>query len=127
MTEKDFNQYLQRPDTPTILPVCLSKDPSDKDLIETLTHTTEPQESSSNSDLSIDKRTPRIIFKMKKYYIICIQNGRSIDFDMSETAAKNILIYRMFNKEDWEQEAKKYNYRYLNQVLENWKNKIQIE
>ena len=33
----------------------------------------------------------------------------------------------MFNKEDWEQEAKKCGYRYLDQVSENWKNKIQIE
>ena len=38
---------------------------------------------------------------------------------MSETAAKNILIYETFNKEDWEQKIKKYDYRYLNQVLEN--------
>ena len=38
---------------------------------------------------------------------------------MPETAAKNTLIYRIFNKENWEQKAKKYDYRYLNQILEN--------
>ena len=61
----------------------------------------------------------RIIFKIKKYYIICIQNGKSMNFNISETVAKNILVYRVFNKEDWEQEAKKCGYRYLDQVLEN--------
>ena len=50
-----------------------------------------------------------------------------MDFDISETAAKNILAYRTFNKENWEQKAKKYDYRYLNQVSENWKDEIQIE
>ena len=81
--------------------------------METPIYITESQKSSSNSDLSIDERTPKIIFKMKKYYMIYIWNGRSIDFNMSETAAKNILIYEIFNKEDWEQEAKKCGYRYL--------------
>ena len=33
--------------------------------------------------------------------------------------AKNILIYETFNKENWEQETKKYGYRYLDQVSEN--------
>ena len=56
----------------------------------------------------------KIIFKMKKYYIICIQNGKSIDFNMSEIVTKNILIYRIFSKEDWEQKAKECGYRYLN-------------
>ena len=37
-----------------------------------------------------------------------------MDFDISETAVKNILVYKVFNKEDWEQETKKYGYRYLN-------------
>ena len=82
------------------------------------------QKSNSNSDLLINKRILRIIFKIKKYYIICIWNKRSINFNISETVAKNTLIYGTFNKEDWEQEAKKYNYRYLNQVSENWKDKI---
>ena len=36
--------------------------------------------------------------------------------------AKNILVYGVFNKENWEQEAKKCGYRYFNQILENWKN-----
>ena len=46
---------------------------------------------------------------------------------MPKTAAKNTLAYGAFNKEDWEQEAKKYGYRYIDQVPENWKNEIQIE
>ena len=82
-------------------------------------HITGLMDSSSNSDSSVDERTPRIIFKMKKYYVICVWNEKSINFDISETAAKNILIYGIFNKENWEQEAKKYDYRYLNQVSEN--------
>ena len=69
----------------------------------------------------------RIIFKIKKYYVICIQNKRNIDFDIPKIIAKNTLVYEVFNKEDWEQEAKKCGYRYLDQVLENWKNKIQIK
>ena len=95
--------------------------------METSIYITELQESNNNSDLLIDKRIFRIIFKIKKYYIIYIQNGRSIDFNISKTVIKNILVYGTFNKEDWEQEAKKYNYRYIDQVLENWKNKIQIK
>ena len=41
--------------------------------------------------------------------------------------AKNILVYEAFNKENWEQKVKKYNYRYFDQVSENWKDKIQRE
>ena len=87
----------------------------------------EPLNPSNNSSLLINEKTPRIIFKIKKYYIIYIQNGKSMDFDISETAAKNILVYRIFSKEDWEQKAKKCGYRYLNQVSENWKDEIQSE
>ena len=50
-----------------------------------------------------------------------------MDFDISETVAKNILVYKAFNKKNWEQKAKKCDYRYLNQILENWKDKIQIK
>ena len=46
--------------------------------------------------------------------MIYIQNRRNMDFNISETAAKNILVYEAFNKEDWEQEAKKCGYRYIN-------------
>ena len=46
---------------------------------------------------------------------------------MPETATKNILVYGVFNKKNWEQETKKYGYKYLNQISENWKDKIQIE
>ena len=46
-------------------------------------------------------------------------NGRSLEFNIPKTIAKNILVYKIFNKENWEQKAKKYGYRYLNQVLEN--------
>ena len=46
---------------------------------------------------------------------------------MSEIVAKNILVYKIFNKENWEQEAKKCGYRYSDQVLENWKKKVQLE
>ena len=42
-----------------------------------------------------------------------------MDFNISKTAAKNTLVYKMFNKEDWEQEAKKCDYRYLDQISEN--------
>ena len=83
----------------------------------------------SNSDLDslVDKKTSRIMFKIKKYYIIYIQNGRSIDFDILKTVAKNTLAYKVFNKENWEQKTKKCGYRYLNQILENWREKIQRE
>ena len=73
----------------------------------------------NNSNSSIDKKIFRIIFKIKKYYIIYVQNRRSMDFNMPETAAKNTLVYRTFNKEDWEQKTKKCGYKYLNQVLKN--------
>ena len=46
--------------------------------------------------------------------MICVQNKRNINFNISETTAKNILIYGIFNKENWEQKVKKYDYRYLN-------------
>ena len=68
--------------------------------METSIYIMELQESNNNLDLSINKRIPKIIFKIKKYYIIYIQNRRSIDFNMSETATKNILIYKVFNKKD---------------------------
>ena len=53
-------------------PVYPSKDLSDKDLLETLIYITELMDSDSNLNLSVDKKTPRIIFKIKKYYIIFI-------------------------------------------------------
>ena len=59
--------------------------------------------------------------------MIYIQNKKSIDFNIPEIVTKNILIYGAFNKEDQEQETKKCGYKYLDQVLENWKNKIQIK
>ena len=87
--------------------------------METLIHITELSDSTNNLDSLIDKRILRIIFKIKKYYIIYIWNGRSLEFDISKTTVKNILVYGAFDKENWEQEAKKYDYRYLNQILEN--------
>ena len=51
--------------------------------------------------------------------MICVWNRKSMDFDMSETATKNTLVYGTFSKEDWEQKAKKYSYKYLDQILEN--------
>ena len=80
----------------------------------TPTHTTEQRNSNSDSDSLINKKTPGIIFKMKEYYIIYIWNRKNIDFDISETAAKNILIYWIFNKENWDRETKEYNYWYIN-------------
>ena len=71
---------------------------------------TEPLDSDSDLDSSINKRMLRIIFKIKKYYIIYVWNKRSIDFDILKIAAKNILAYRIFNKESWDQEAKKCGY-----------------
>ena len=90
-------------------------------------HITGPIDSSSNLDSSVNERMPRIIFKMKKYYVICVWDEKSINFDMPETAAKNTLAYGAFNKENWEQKAKKCSYRYLNQVSENWKEKVQLK
>ena len=57
---------------PTISPAYLSKIPSDKDFIKISIYITELVDLSSNSDSSIDKKMPKIIFKMKKYYIIYI-------------------------------------------------------
>ena len=67
--------------------------------MEILIYITELQKSSSDLNLLINKRISRIIFK---YYIIYIWNRKSIDFDISETVAKNILVYEAFNKENWE-------------------------
>ena len=92
--------------------------------METLIYITGPMDSSSDSDSSINERMPKIIFKIKKYYVICVWNRKNINFDMPEMVAKNTLIYGVFNKENWEQEAKKCGYRYLDQVSENWKEKI---
>ena len=50
-----------------------------------------------------------------------------MDFDIPEITVKNILVYGIFSKEGWEQEAKKCGYKYLDQISENWKNKIQTE
>ena len=33
-----------------------------------------------------------------------------MDFNISKTAAKNILIYKIFDKENWDYKAKKYGY-----------------
>ena len=109
----------------TISLVYLSEALSDKDFMETSIRTTELSDPISNLDSSIDKRTSRIMFKMKKYYMIYIWNGRSLEFNMSEIVVKNILIYKVFDKENWEQKAKKCDYRYLDQISENWKDKIQ--
>ena len=54
----------------------------------------------NNLDLSVNKRIPKIIFKIKKYYIICVQNKKSMDFNIPKIVAKNTLIYRIFNKEN---------------------------
>ena len=82
-------------------------------------YTTGSMDSSSDLDSSVDERMFRIMFKMKKYYVVCVWNGKSMNFNMPETAAKNTLAYGAFNKENWEQEAKKCGYRYLDQVSEN--------
>ena len=57
---------------------------------------------SSDSDSSVNEKISKIIFKIKKYYIIYVQNGENMDFNISKTATKNTLIYRIFNKENWE-------------------------
>ena len=72
ITEENFNQYLQRPDTPTIPSAYLSEIPSDKNFMKTPIQITEPLDTISNLDSSINEKTFRIIFKIKKYYIICI-------------------------------------------------------
>ena len=98
---------------PTIPPVYPQKKSLDKDFIGTSIYITEQQSSNNDSDSLINKKMSRIIFKIKKYYIIYIQNKKSIDFNMPETVAKNILIYRIFNKKDWDQKTKKYGYQYI--------------
>ena len=70
---------------------------------------------------------PRIILKMKKYYVIYVWNEKNMEFNISETVAKNILAYRIFNKESWDRKAKECNYKYLNQILKNWRDEIQTE
>ena len=102
----------------------LSKELLDKDFIGTLIYITEQQSSNSNLDLLIKKRTPRVVFKIKKYYIIYIWNERNMDFDISEIAAKNILVYEIFNKKNWDQEAKIYGYQYIDQISKKWKEEI---
>ena len=71
----------------------------DKNLIRILIYITEQPNFNNNPDSLIDKEMPRIIFKIKKYYIIYIQNRKSMDFDIPKIAAKNILIYKIFDKE----------------------------
>ena len=56
----------------TILSIYLSEIPSDKNFIKILIRITELLDLNSNSDLLIDEETPKIIFKIKKYYIIYI-------------------------------------------------------
>ena len=85
---------------PIILLVCPSEDPLDKDFIKISTYIMESADLSSDLDSSVDKRMSKIIFKMKKYYIICVWNRKSIDFNIPETAAKNTLVYGTFNKEE---------------------------
>ena len=87
---------------PTILLIYSLKKLLDKNLIKISIYIMEQSNSNSDSDLLINKRIPKIIFKIKKYYIIYIQNRKSIDFDILKTAAKNILIYEIFNKESWD-------------------------
>ena len=57
---------------PTILPIYSSEVLSDKNFIKISTYITELMDLSSDSNSSIDERTPRIIFKIKKYYVICV-------------------------------------------------------
>ena len=40
-------------------------------------------------------------------------NKKSMNFNMLKIVAKNILVYETFNKESWDQEARKCNYRYI--------------
>ena len=56
----------------TILPVYLSEDLSEENLIDISIYITESSDSYNNLNLLVDKRTPRIIFKIKKYYIIYV-------------------------------------------------------
>ena len=50
-----------------------------------------------------------------------------MNFDIPKMAAKNTLVYGIFNKENWEQEAKECDYRYFDQISENWKKKVQLK
>ena len=68
--------------------------------MKTSIYITELLNLSSDSNSLIDERMSKIMFKIKKYYIIYIWNGKSMDFDIPEIAAKNILVYGIFNKED---------------------------
>ena len=77
-------------------------------------YTTGSMDSNSDSDSSVNKKMSRIMFKIKKHYMIYVQNKKSMNFDMPKTAAKNILVYETFNKENQKQKAKKCDYRYLN-------------
>ena len=65
-------------------------------------HIIELLDPNNNLDSLIDEKILRIILKIKKYYIIYVWNGKSIDFNISEIAAKDTLIYKIFNKENWE-------------------------
>ena len=56
----------------TISPTYSSEDSSNEDFIETPIHTIKLSNSTNNLDLLIDKKMSRIIFKIKKYYMICI-------------------------------------------------------
>ena len=85
-----------------ILSIYLSEDLSDKNLIKISIHITELLDSNNDLDSSVNKKILRIIFKIKKYYIICVQNKKSINFNISKIVAKNTLIYKIFNKKDWE-------------------------
>ena len=98
MAEEDFNWYLQWPDTPTIPPVCSYENVLDTDLgMDTPSETTEHQKFDSDSDLSMNERTPRIMFKMREHYIIYTWNEKTINVNISETAVKNIFIYKKFS------------------------------
>ena len=57
---------------PMISSVYSKKRFSDEDLTRTPTHITERQSSNNNSDLLINKKMSKIIFKIKKHYIIYI-------------------------------------------------------
>ena len=37
-----------------------------------------------------------------------------MDFNISETIIKNTLVYRTFNKKNWDREAKECDYQYIN-------------
>ena len=50
-----------------------------------------------------------------------------MNLDMSEMTVKNIFAYEKFDQQRWNQETKKYGYRYINQVSEAWENEIRAE